>query len=578
MNRWKHIIARGLLVLSMLTGLWVAKDAVLRWAIIQGAQAVTGAKVEIGHVKTYVSTGEIRLFDLQIANPRDPMMNLLQTDEAVIQLDPTNLVHRRFVIRDGTLHNLQLNTPRMVSGALDPIEQDSPALIRWFPQDLRDKLRDLGRRFLDTVEVRKTESTPTDLHMTQSRDEIQQTIAAKLAEIRESASTLSGQVSEISHQFNDNPGNPLRESQRLQELAGRLPQVGQGIQQKRDEIERLKSDFATQLVKLSQARDADLADSKRIICSANFDSSLLSSILIGPRHLDQVDESLQWIQWLRNSFPTLPNQFQPRPSCGVEVRYKTTPRSDVYIKSLSFDGSTVISGRNFNFFGTVHDWTSPPVASQQPISLEIRAQGGSHVYITAQMDRRDGKVVDNIHLVFPETSLEGQRLGDPKVMLVESAPGLLYVEADVTIDGQEVDGTLSLRQTQTAITVTTVHDLAGGPQMAEWLNSELADVDQFETKLRFSGTLDHISVESSCDLGDRIAEAAARAARREVRATAGQSQAIIDGQYQAAVKHLTDTLDQNCQALMEQLQSDLGSIERMEQIADIGIEDQSIRR
>jgi uncharacterized protein (TIGR03545 family) len=583
---------RGGVVLLLGAILWMSKDSLLRWTLVHSAQAMTGAQVEIGRVKTELAAGRIRLIDVQIANPCDPMKNLLQTDEAIIELDTANLLRRRLVIDHGTLHNLQLDTPRVSAG---DVEQSAgrDGSIQWFPQDLRNQLRELGRRFLDCVEVRNASSPDKDLTLLRVAEEIEQQMSGRLAAVAESAKPSSDQIAQLAQQFDRDARNPLRESNRWQELAGQLPQVGSAVREVEIELARLRSQFAAELARLDAAREADRAAAGSVSRTPHFDAELLSQILVGPQQLNQIDSTLQWVEWLRRATPILPTASREPAAAsahrlanppggtrrgGVDVHYTPARPMQLWCQALSFDGAAIVAGKNYNIFGTIRDWSFPCQDGSEPISLEIRALGPSHVYLSAQFDRRNGRSIDRFHMVCPELQSSGQTLGDPKVVLVDSSPGRLDIEADLTITGGDVQGSLLLRHSETAVRIQNVHDLAGGPRMAQSLNPALAGVHQYETRIEFSGPLDHVTVACHCDLAPRIAAAAIRAAGSDVRDTASAVETRIEHVYAASMRRLGEEFECRYAALADQLQADLLRIERMQRLASNGFEEQRIRR
>ena len=78
MFRWKYVIPRLVILICFVGGFWVVMNPALRWALIQGGQAATGATVEIRRLRSLLSRAEIQLDAVKIADPQSSMQNLLR--------------------------------------------------------------------------------------------------------------------------------------------------------------------------------------------------------------------------------------------------------------------------------------------------------------------------------------------------------------------------------------------------------------------------------------------------------------------------------------------------------------------
>jgi len=134
MIRWSYLRPR-LIVLAIVLGLfWFALDPLVRRGLVSLGQAVAGAKVEIGKVRTSVWRTEISLSDVQVADPGSPMENLFEARQVKLGLEGSSLLRRKLIVRDGVVSGIRLGTPRTTSGALEkrprdprPTSQRAPA-------------------------------------------------------------------------------------------------------------------------------------------------------------------------------------------------------------------------------------------------------------------------------------------------------------------------------------------------------------------------------------------------------------------------------------------------------------------
>ena len=95
MLRWKFIITRLCLLLGIILLAWLAANPALHWLAIRAGQATTGAKVEIARLRTLLSTTELQLSSVALANPQSPMQNLLEAEQVVLDVELGQLLRRR---------------------------------------------------------------------------------------------------------------------------------------------------------------------------------------------------------------------------------------------------------------------------------------------------------------------------------------------------------------------------------------------------------------------------------------------------------------------------------------------------
>ncbi len=125
MSRWTYLIPRIVILSLILAAIWLGRDPLIQRLLIREAQNITGAQVEIAQVQSSLSNGKLFFKDLKIADPRNPMKNLVQADMAYVQLNPEQLLRRQFVIEQGQTSELIFGAPRTDSGALPETQRAS---------------------------------------------------------------------------------------------------------------------------------------------------------------------------------------------------------------------------------------------------------------------------------------------------------------------------------------------------------------------------------------------------------------------------------------------------------------------
>ncbi len=567
----------GLLVLA-LVALLLSADVWLKKLIALGIETRTGARVEIGHLNSRWSTGELLLSNLQIADPHQPLRNLLQADRARIVLQRPEFLRRRLVIDEAHLSNVQLDTPRTTSGQLGAAAVSAAPELPWLPAAFQYRLEEYGTKFLDCVEVRQSVTPPAESSLSSVAAEIRRAIPEKFVAVLAQAQAVSSQLGRIAQLLTNPAGNPLREPERVRMIAAELPQIEQSAHTARDAAAQLESDFHKELERLEQAKRADLASSKCRVTVANLEPELLQRILVSPQQLAQVEEAVQWIRWLRAALPLDPTDFAPQPKTGVDVHYENAPIPDLTIRTLQFEGAALVDGRHRKMFGTLRNWTFPLALNPRPIELEMRLPGDTHLLLAAEIDRRHGACRDTIRITQPELQVAPQSLGTADVVQVAVGPSRQLVDVEMTIDGESVEGTVQFRHAATELSLAELHELAGGPEMMAWVNRELANVREFETRLKLTGTLDNLRIECECDLADTIASAAAKSTGLEIHHARTTYQDQVEADYVAAVRELKAAFASKHQELLAELRTDLSRLQQLQQTATQVDAGDSIRR
>jgi uncharacterized protein (TIGR03545 family) len=123
--RWKAI---GPLLLFglVLVVLWIVfADSVARSQAESNLSATLGTQVDIGGVRIREADAAVDVYNLAIADPRNPMRNLLEAGDITLDLDPIPLTEKKVVIEQFKLGGLRMLTTRKTPAR--PADPNSPA-------------------------------------------------------------------------------------------------------------------------------------------------------------------------------------------------------------------------------------------------------------------------------------------------------------------------------------------------------------------------------------------------------------------------------------------------------------------
>ena len=114
------LLKSRLILLGLALGFLVlATNTFIHYSIVRSGQAVTGARIDVGRIRTSWRSARIELDRVQAADPQRSMRNLFEADRIVLDLDPQAFLHRQFVVNRGQVHGIRIGTRRSTPGALD---------------------------------------------------------------------------------------------------------------------------------------------------------------------------------------------------------------------------------------------------------------------------------------------------------------------------------------------------------------------------------------------------------------------------------------------------------------------------
>src|SRR5262245_30893427 len=104
--RWKYVLPRVAIVAAIVAAVRFGLDPLLKYAIVAGGEAATGAKVEVGELTTSLVDGRLVIDGFAAANPQHPMRNLAAADHVQLDVDSSALLRKRLVVKNGMVSGI----------------------------------------------------------------------------------------------------------------------------------------------------------------------------------------------------------------------------------------------------------------------------------------------------------------------------------------------------------------------------------------------------------------------------------------------------------------------------------------
>ncbi len=526
MIRWNYLLPR--LGILFIAGLVVNgfSGPLVRSVIVHSVQGVTGAKVDIGRLDCSLLNGRLQIAGLQLADPANPMQNLVQADHATLELDSALLLHKRWVVENASLHNLQFGTPRTESGKLEgpmrPARTPESKTIRI----ARDQAGRLGRDWLEKLESRIPVLIQDNLETVRLARELNTSWPEEFEKQCRRACQFQKQAREIREILEDRSENPLRDFRRYQDALLEARQVMNGIAQAREDLHRLYEKFQADRQRIVDASERDRQRISTLTADLALDGRGVTELLLGKSQANQVREVLGWIKWFRDLVPDPREDFHPIRARGQDVPFRRHPR--FVFRNLQLEGEGRVAGQNISFGGTAKNLSTAPQLLDEPATFELRGKGATHIQVFAEVDRRGAQKTDHLTVHCPNIHLPAQTLGASDALLLDVGASDLSLMIDTRLVDDQLHGKIVVRQTDVDMKVRGAPAVTGGQALVDSLNHRLASVGDFEVTIDLGGSLSSPTMELQSNLGPRVAELISLAFRETVARSARSRAADLD--------------------------------------------------
>jgi len=544
MTRWTYLIPR-LIILSLIAlAVWIGSDPLIRRVLVNNLESATGAKVEIGHLKTSLNKRQLFLEDLVIANPRDPMMNLVQADMAYVELDTKSLLNGQVVIERGQTSQAVFGAPRTNSGALEPPPQAPVESQTWEPKTF-EPVEQIGLRWLDQLPIKtQPTTTPQVTAIATTAAQMNQFWTRELTNQQSNIAALKSRTVELKRLVTPDSINPLRQKRFDSEFVH--TEITSASTLIAERIHELKQTLEGHRATLRAAYDQDVQKTQVSKTVSEFDGDSITQLLLSKAEERNINEIIGWFHWFRKTMPDPRVDFLPKSKRGLDLKIKLpNKKPDLLIKSIDIEGEGRFANRHTKFAGTAFNLTPQPELHDQPASFELRAQGDQHVHVKCILDRRGKESLDSLDIACPDLEVpDAQLLGEPQSMQVTMGPHS-RIQADIKIHAvdDQLFGEIIFRHTNVSLHVDTLNSLAGGEDAALKINQGLAGLNRFETRVLLSGSFGDYQYDLKSDLGDRFSQAVS---------------AVLSEKEQSVLAAQRKTLDRLLKTQLQELNNQIG--------------------
>ncbi|HEX6057431.1 MAG TPA: hypothetical protein VFZ11_00340 [Gemmatimonadaceae bacterium] len=537
--RWQGLVAFALLLGVLALGWTLLGDRVVESTAEEATTKLLGATVEIDGLRIRTAATSLDVGALRIADPFDPMRNLIDARDLVLVLEPEPLLEKKLVVRRLVLGDVRFGTARERPAPPAPRDgfaaQTLGEIRRWAGQFERPLLSftpidTLKQLVLDPAQLATVREAQA---LAAHADSVRGALEAGFRGLALQA-TLDSARALVARLEGANPVALGIEGTRraVADVRRTLDEVNAAKRR----VESLATDARSGaralergLQALDSVRRADYAFARSLLEVPTIEGPALGNALFGDVSIERFQQAVYWAELAQRHMPP---GLAPRERTGPErVRMAGTtvrfPKAQEYPTFLLRSGEarftlTGVGGATNEYVVGVANVTSAPTMLGKPAVVAARGGGAGNAPLLAlrgALDHTGAEARDRVtgeitNIVLPGIDLPG--------LPWRLEPGVGGSRLELALAGERIDARWTLR----ADAVRWVADsarLSRASMMETFVGRVITGIPELELDARLTGTMaaPSLSVRSNLDrvlesrlravLGEEIARAEAKA-------------------------------------------------------------------
>jgi uncharacterized protein (TIGR03545 family) len=550
MIRWSYVIPRLVMLAAICLIIGFGLNPAVHYTLVFWGQSVTSAKVEIGNVDASLLGTRLCLRDLRIADPRRPMKNLVQAEEVSLDLEANALLRQRFIVQEGKISGLRIDTERTTSGKLD-----SAGYLDWNLS--AGNLPELSLEWLDQlagVLQGRMEEEIGQLESVQLVNELIQRWPAEYERLEERIDSLKARIDRMRELFGAGTGDLLQNINAYRDAVAELDAVQQELVALRTQIDGLPRRAFQDRDVVVAAGQRDALYIRQRIETFSVDADSLSQYLLGRELHDRVTTLTDWIGWARRNLAATDDSIEPARGRGLDMVFAGARRyPDFLVRRLAIDGEAEIGRKNFQFQGMVSGLTHQPKVHGKPAVVQIALTGPATVRMEVVVDRTGDTPHDQFVINCPNLTIPGRQIGREEQFALTVSPGSMHVWMSVDLRGDELSGRFLLKQDSVELHPQISAQSAAGHLAAD-LEAVLGKVQSLELAADLNGTLDDPRWQFQSNLGPQLAEGLNWAVRRQLESRRDQLAQLATARIEEELARLDQLIHAGQEAAIAKLE------------------------
>ncbi len=522
--RWSYIISRVVVVAVIWLAVFFGLDPLIKWGMRKTGESITGAKVDIGKVKTKFFPPSMTIEKLAAASKSDPWTNMVEFNNLSMSIEGRPLFEKAVIVREASLSGLRFNTKRSTSGKL-PFVPPS-AMGKKFAEWTSSGKGFAMDRFssIKTDAIKDIKVAPDSLESVKLANELKAQYAAEAdawktrlegMKFQERAKGLEERFRQL-----EKESDTLKQIQMGQALLKDADALKNDIAKTKDEVTASLDKAKGYAAKIEEAKKRDTAAIKDKMHLPDMDPKAISVYLLGPQTGGMLEKYLGYYEKSRKYIPagSKAGKIETPARKGTVVHF---PKEKSYpkfaIRKMAVTGVLDIGDKNLDYSGVITGITNQPAVYGQPIRAAVDAQWGERrLNLQAVMDHVTETPKDSLSAKLSGWALADMKAGDPASLEVKSSGGTGAVDADFAVTGDQLDGKIKLTATGIGLTAA----IGGGGDAVAFaqkaVSQSLAGIKTADASIGVSGTLSKPSLDIDSSIGSAFSKGIKAALGQEI--------------------------------------------------------------
>lgn len=509
---WKWIL-RGLLAIVALAVVVVvfALEPIAEFMIESEGSKQVGAKVEVDSVDIQFYPTHLAIHGLVVANPKEPMRNLIDSELVSADVDIKALLKKQVIADKVVLSGLQMYTERSTPGTLDgamppPTEDEGSGL----PSIQIPNASALLAEEKSQIQA-EVNSIQSDLNTIQSR-------------WKEKSGDMPDQakVDEFKQRW-----EALKKKNAIERIAG-AKQLRDDIKAELSQFKTLNSDLKADIAEVgnltSRAANLPANQADRMLKKYGLDQGTegMLKFLLGDEVNNFVQRGLTLYKETVGDMAKSEPAPEPQGSGELPV--------NILIRQILIDGYQVIGGEKLAYAGEINDVTDKQDYWNKPITMAIKGgmEQKAQLLIDGVFDQRNDTLKSVFNMGLEQLALKGVALSKSPDLPLVLDQGLANVAAKFAIDGSDLSGSVKGLVNQAKLLVANA---AEGNDTARALATALEGVSKLVMDLNVNGTVDDPIVKLKSNLDSILGDVLGAKLKSELASVKGEVQQKIKADY-----------------------------------------------
>lgn len=545
-------------------------DPLLKLALVSGAQAVNGAKVDVGSLRTKWLAGTLTVAGLEVADPDATMSNTVSFERAVFRLDVSAALRGKGVVREASVTGVRFGTKRRRDGRLPAAPPPSKMELA-----VREKLG-FSKDASVSTQVKANAVAEVDAAKLTGMGKIEDA-KAKAKEVEERWKSKPAELKAIEAEARavaeelktlggggGAPADILRKAQTAQKAQAKLKDLLKRSEALRAEAQKDLGDVQSAVKEVDALRQKDLNGLLAAAGLPTIDSESLTRRLLGPQAAGKIATALKWMRWAREQSAAKKASAPPKPARrrGVDVEFpRAHSHPQLLLENAKLDGelSAEQAGRAVALEGLLTGVTSNPKLYGEPARLELTGRSeGLTLALKARLDQQLDAPAVTLEFDGAGFPLAGTQLGDGEVGGTLTA-GTARVNGVIRSAGDEWKGEILATVSGMSLEPKVALDGTAGRLVSDALKS----LPGFTAKVGISGREDDLKFVVSSDLGAAVAGAMKKAVAGEFEAQRKALEAKVNALYDERMKGVRAQADGLGKQVLGPLDAQKGELDRL---------------